>query len=143
MTAGAIPPLVELLKPNDHVANETRQFVAGSIAIIALGPSQRKRLVNAGAIDVLVPLLAPNTTLGTRVAVCMALGNLAETGQYATLIHAAGAVPRMEKVLRGHEGDSTSMPDGAMALTSEQVCDVQSALERVRGASPLKQPNFH
>ncbi|KAG1667241.1 hypothetical protein FOA52_009806 [Chlamydomonas sp. UWO 241] len=127
--AGAIPPLVQLLRAGCSVV---QLHAATSLANLALIADSQVAIADAGAVPPLVKLLGPASSAEVQEAAAAALGNLAQqhAGNFDT-IAAAGDVPLLVQLLG--PGSSAKVQAtaavtlGNLALNAENVVTIAAA----------------
>ncbi|KAG1658971.1 hypothetical protein FOA52_004387 [Chlamydomonas sp. UWO 241] len=102
-SAGAIPPLVQLLGPGSSA--EVREDAAAALCNLAQHHDNQVAIAAAGAIPLLVQLLAPGISANVQQNAAAALCHLAEHAGNAITIAAAGAIPALVQLLGSGSGD--------------------------------------
>ncbi|KAG1660384.1 hypothetical protein FOA52_007289 [Chlamydomonas sp. UWO 241] len=133
-SAGAIPPLVQLLGSGSaaEVQEKAAQALWGLSRVDAMNAVA---IAAAGAISPLVQLLGPGSPAGVREKAAGALETLAKNRENAVTIVAAGAIPALLQLLsRGSSAEATS---AAAALWCLSQNDENAAAFAAAGAFPL------
>ncbi|KAG1680108.1 hypothetical protein FOA52_000221 [Chlamydomonas sp. UWO 241] len=96
-TAGAIPLLVQLLKPGP--AAELQQDAAGALSALGRNAGNAVTIAAAGAIPLLMQLLGPAAPARLQQNATLALKQLAANADNVVAIAAAGAIPPLVQLL--------------------------------------------
>ena len=130
MEAGAIAPLVQLLKSSSE---NLHGLAADTLAFLAEDSSARTRIVAAGAIEPLLHLLR-TSTVAVQMTAAMAIRIIA--GDYADLVAGAGAIPLLVQLLKS---PSVGVQDEATQTLGNLACTSVNTIAQIvaAGAMPL------
>eukprot|EP00927_Polykrikos_kofoidii_P065769 TRINITY_DN61486_c0_g1_i1.p1 TRINITY_DN61486_c0_g1~~TRINITY_DN61486_c0_g1_i1.p1 ORF type:complete len:490 (+),score=105.55 TRINITY_DN61486_c0_g1_i1:76-1545(+) len=113
--AGVIPRLVALIS---EASSKGKEWSAAALGHLALHPDNKSKIVEAGAIEVLIQL-GKNGSPGAKGAVATALSSLASRdSENQTKIAEAGAFPVLVDMVRNKDG---AMPAKAQAWAAACV----------------------
>jgi hypothetical protein len=137
VSAGAIPPLVQLLGPGASSA-EVPYYAAASLSNLAQTAELAATIAAAGAVPLLVQLLGPGSTAEVQRNAALALCNLAQLADIAATIAAAGAIPPLVQLVGpGSDGITKRAASGALNNVGYHNADICASIAAAASSAGL------